>query len=291
MQIEDILSLTCSSVKLAHSNDFQRVFLLADSTGAKLAFDVLVAYGFDVKVYHQDDNTSKLYVTHPTLSQAQLDDVLAIAKEYATTLKQIQLSLESLCDSDVLTKGSVEYNMTFANLQPNSKQVLIQISPTSQSNAPARSSAALAADTPAVASAPVAAHTASTAQNTGAKRGGVKAKGHYEEFSSGPAVGRGKYPGSIKSDGAVPEETMRRRALLFLFGNMATSSYAFLLMVVALGAIFALLVFAKGIMCPDFASLNNDSAWYCKREVSDEEAKAKKLQRRKQLGLPPTEGR
>ena len=272
-QIEDILNATCSSVKLTLSNDFQRVFVLSTASEAQLAFDILVTYGFDVKVYPQEDNTSKLYISHPTLSSAQLEKTLTTAKAYADTLKQVKISLDQLCNNEPAV-GAVEYNLTFANLQPASKQIMIQISP-------ARDVSVKVVDPDIV---PVTNPTAlAAARMSASRRNDKKDDGG---FASGPAVGRGPVPGTPKEDVANEKMSLKRRIMLYIFGNMATSSYAALIMAIILGAVFSLFVFAKGFLCPDFASMQS-SAWYCKSS-GDNDSKQKKQQQQKQLGLPPS---
>ena len=273
IEIEDILRAVCSSVKQTLSNDFQKVFVLSSASEAKLAFEILVAHGLDVKSYPQENNTAKLYVTHPTATPGQLENALSAAKAYAATCKEIKTSLDTLCGD-----GTKTYSMTFANLHPSSKQIVVQISPAS------------GAPTPILASAPAqntpTSQAASSAQ-TVVKRRVMKAKGHYEELSSGPAVGRGTQPGAVAADGTVPKESLKRRIMLYMFGNIAVSSYAMLIMVVILGVIFSIAVFAKGFLCPDFVSMKRNTAWYCKNASDEDEKERQKQQRQQQLGIQP----
>jgi len=272
-RIEDILSILCTSVTLAHSNDFQQVFTLTDSTDAKLAFDVLVAYGLDVKVYPQDDDSSKLYVTTPKLSPAQLEKTLSSAKIYATALKQINASLEQLCTDGELVLGDIEYSVNFTNSARNSKQILVQISP------------AVASDNPIIRPVEVLAPVAAAAAPRPTVKRPVAAKAQ-DDFTSGPVVGKGKYPGSGPEDGTVPEVSLKRRIFLYLFGNAATGGIAMLLIVVIVGILFSLFVFAKAFLCPDFAGSKKSDAWYCQKPGNEDDQK--KQQRQNQIGLPPT---
>ena len=280
-QIEQILTILCSSVQQTLSNDFQAVFLLSSSLEARLAFDVMLSHGFDVKAYPQDDNTTKLYITHPTWPAAQLQSTLDGAKAYAVALKGIQQNLDQMCSDAEPILGALNYQMSFANSQANSKQLIVQISPMGAAVvAPPAPVSVASAPIPAVKSAP------------GAAKSKYKYKAQRDEFSSGPAVGRASYPGSKNSDSGAPEETLKRRIMLYIFGNMATSSYAMLIMVIILGMIFSLFVFAKAFLCPDFASMKHSNAWYCQNSNgSNEQQQQQQQQRQKQLGLPPTDAR
>ena len=279
--IEDILNIACSSAKLTLSNEFQKVFVLSTSSDARIAYDVLVSHGFEVKVYHQDDNTSKLYVAHPKFTPQKLESILTSATAYITALRQTKNGLDELCKNPA--SGAVEYNIAFANMQPSGKQVIIQIFPAdriTQAAPPAALSSTASA---------VAQNASSSTHQT--KKHLTKPKDGNDEFSSGPAVGRGKYPGAPDSDGTVPDASLKRKILLYLFGNMATSSFTALIMVVILAALFSIFVFAKAFICPDFASMKRSSAWYCHNDDDDSKnsEQQKQIERQKKIGLvPPT---
>jgi hypothetical protein len=277
-QFEDVISALCTESSQSHANEFQRVFALSTPLEAKLVFEVLVASGFDVKVYHQAGQPSKLYISNPTIAPDKLEHQLASALVYAKALKQIKVNINSLCSDNEALISSLDYNIAFVNTQPNGKQILIQLNP----SASAESAAQQADDDQPDAGTTSAPASAAAATGQPRYKYGQKPKGHYEELSSGPAVGRGNYPGRLNPEGEAQQNSLKRRTMLYLFGNMATSSFALFLMIVFLGVVFSVLVFARAIVCPDFAVANQNKAWYCKIGKEDENQKQKQKQQQQQ---------
>lgn len=284
IQFEDVISALCTESSQSHANDFQRVFALSTPLEAKLVFEVLVACGFDVKVYHQAGQPSKLYISNPTMPAGKLEHQLAAALVYARALKQIKVNIDHLCSGNEALISSMDYNIAFVNTQPNGKQILIQMIPGNSGD-----TAAQPGEQPEAASAaaPQAAAAAAAAPAQPRYKYGEKPKGHYEELSSGPAVGRGNYPGKLSIEGEAQQNSLKRRIMLYLFGNAATSSFALFLMIVFLGIIFSVLVFARAIVCPDFAVANQNKAWYCKIGKEDENEKQKQKQQQQQQQSQP----
>jgi|GEM_PF-2441644 len=291
LQIEDLLSTLCTEVSLSLANDFQKVYGLMDSAEAKLAFDVLVAYGFAAKVYHTPGKPSKLYVAHSTLPAEQLQNVLSAAIAYAQTLKQIKANLDQLCNQSVPSLHSAIYTMTFVNMQPSGKQIIIQVTPPAgtEANVQPNSSTAGPEGTEA---APVQAVAKAAAVAAPTRKKVRKVKNPYEDdFAAGPAVGKGFYPTKIAPEGGRAQESMRKRIILLMFGNMATSSFATLMWLVLLFILFSFFVFAKAFICYDFVAKKNNS-WYCRdtsKMTEDDLKKQQQLERQKQLGLQPAE--
>ncbi|MBY0407986.1 MAG: hypothetical protein K2Q01_09860 [Rickettsiales bacterium] len=266
LSTEDVLGSLCSEVALSHANDFQKVYTLATPLEAKLAFEVLVAFGLDVKVYHQADKPSKLYITNPTFSDAQLQKIYASAMAYAKTLKQIKGSLESLCADNEALFAAIDYNIALHKGQGQAKQIVIQILPSAEAH-----SLALQSDTPPAAAPSISAPAPSSASvsvaasqpRAAAKKSGGKPKSHYEELSSGPAVGRGNYPGKLSAEGEAQQNSLRRQMTYAVFGNMTTSTFAMCVMAVIAGVLLSVFVMLKGFLCPDLAVANKNRAWYC----------------------------
>jgi hypothetical protein len=273
IQFSDILSALCDSVKLTHSNDFQTVYALEDMRAAKLVYDVLVSYGFDAKVYHETNKPSKLYLTNPTQTPQQLEQILAAALAYAQTLRQVKRSVDQLCSTDIPSLGAPDYTISFANAHPAGKQLIVHITPEAQPVANAQSAQVLAPR-------PVAAATVTVTQPKTAKRVVRKGKSHYEELSSGPAVAKAGYPGKLGASGNLEQQGVRKKIFTFLRANIATSSFTMFIMVTALGTIFSLFVFAKAFICPDFASMKRTHAWYCPTNTEN----ANKPQQQQQPG-------
>lgn len=260
ISVDDVLKALCSDVSLSLSNEHQKVYSLLTPLEAKLAFEVLVVYGLDVKVYHTADKPSKLYVTHPTFSAAQADKVFAGALAYATALKQIKKSLETLCAENVDSLSQVDYNIAFLKGQAQAKQILIQIMPSEDAQALVSGDD----ETPSVAVSSSPAAVAATSTSAQASRKYVaKPKTHYEELSSGPAVGRGNYPGKLSAEGEAQGRSVRRRMGLMVFGNMTTSSFAAFIFSIIAGILLSVFVMLKGFACPDLAVANKNKAWYC----------------------------
>ena len=289
LEFDDILSAVCTRVTPAHVNDFQKIYLLDDSIEAKLAFDILIAYGFDAKVYHAAGKSSKLYITNPTHSPEQLQQILSVALAYAHALKKIKASLDELCEST-----SDNFTIAFVNGQPTGKQVLIQIaqSQITQTHIPQAVSQPPREDMPPIApearGQPTAAPaTISSSQPRVAKK--FRKPKEEDNFASGPAVGRMIYPVKVLPEGGNKKLTLRERILLRMFGNFATSGYATLMWLVIAGVIFSFFVGSKAWLCYDFVA-KKSTKWYCQdaHEVSpEEERKLKQQEEQKKLGLQP----
>src|SRR4051812_23372971 len=118
-QFEDILRALCSEVQLSHANESQKTFVLNDTREARLACDVLIAYGFDAKVY-VESNGSRLYITLPPPDAAR-EQKLTAALAYAGSLKQIKLELDALYRDQSSSLQSADYSIAFSNILPAGK--------------------------------------------------------------------------------------------------------------------------------------------------------------------------
>ena len=295
-QFDDILKAMCSEVTPAHANDFQKIYVLDTAIQAKAAYDVLVSFGFEAKVYHTPDKPSKLYITNPKYSPEQLGNILASAFAYATALKKIMTTLDELCLSDIPVAKANGFTLAFVNAQPSGKQIMIQLSQTVSSThdapaipAPVRNDPATATVTAAPA-APQGSVKISSSQARVVKKV-RKSKNDDDDFIAGPAVGRGLYPSKILPEGGTKKQSFKQRMLLRMFGNFATSGYATLLWLVIAGVMFSFFVFAKGYFCYDFV-VKKSTKWYCQDpgQISAEEARKQKQQEeQKKLGLQPTD--
>lgn len=271
--LEDVLGSICQDVSLTLTNDFQRIYTVGSPIEAKLAHEVLVAFGLDVKVYHQDGKPSKLYVTHPKQSAEHVERIYASALAYAKALKRIQTTLDSLCQDPAASSSPMAYNIAFLNGSSASvsKQIVVQIlsadelsqqplESTSSQEPASPPSSAPAQPQPAAGS--VAAVMAASQANHARKYGPKKVE-HYEELSSGPAVGRGNYPGKLSAEGEAKANSAKRRVALQLYGNLTLGSFPMIIMATILSVIFSVLVMARAFICPDLAVANKNKAWYC----------------------------
>ncbi|NBO20314.1 MAG: hypothetical protein EBV03_14055, partial [Proteobacteria bacterium] len=274
--LEDVLNCICTEVALTLTNDFQKVYTVSTPFDAKLAHEVLVVFGLDVKVYHQADKPSKLYVTHPRFSAEQLARIYGAALTYARAMKTIQSTVNDLCTQHEAAVSVMDYNITFHKGQGNTKNLLIQMTPSSDgmkaqlesSDTPPAPQASPAQSGPAAPQQPAAAANSTSAvmaasQARAAKYRVAKRTDHYEELSAGTAVGRGNYPGKLTAEGEAKANSVKRRAALMMFGNMTMGSFPMLVMTVILAVIFSIFVMMKGFMCADLAVAKKNKAWYC----------------------------
>jgi hypothetical protein len=278
-QIEDLIRSSCSSVTLSSSNDIQRTYIIANTTEARTVFEVLFAHGFDVKIYDQDDSRSKLYVSQSPIAQSQLDNALHACKLYISAATNIRNALETTLKSQ-MAPLNLEAKILFSAPSSSLKHITCQIIDVNQHNT-LKTPPINEDPSPVTALRSVDKKTFSNTQK-------YKAKGRSkeDEFAAGPVVGRGKNPKAKKTDPNTNEEiTFKGRITHFISGNIANSSYAALIMAAGLAAILSLLIFAKGLLCPDFASLNNQRAWYCK---IGETKNADNQERYIKIGPPPT---
>ncbi len=284
LNFDDILQAICSKVTASHANDHQNVYVLETGLEAKLAYDILVSFGFDAKVYHTPDKPSKLYITTPKFSAAQVERNLTAALPYAQALKKIVLSLDEL--------PTTGFNVNFVNAQPAGKQIMIQIGAPSDAQKPSgnvglAASSAAAPESPPAAVAAVSAPISSTHKRVVRKT----KKKDDDEFASGPAVGRGLYPAKVLPEGGTAKQSMRQKIMLRMFGNFATSGYFTLMWLVAMAVLFSFFVFAKSFLCYDFVS-KKSTKWYCQdpAQSNAEDAQRKEREdRQKALGLAPVQ--
>lgn len=249
--IEGILGALCDQVEEAPAGGAQRVFLIDDDIAAKLAFEVLVAFKIEAKVYHEDLR-SKLYVAQSPPANFAADDAMVYARALRRIKDTVDL-LETELDGDI-----ADYSIAFANAQPTGKQILIQIKEPSASGV--QSAAAHGPQRPAAA--PLAANPKL------ARKKALAAKAaHQKAFGGGPALGK-KYP-KFMGGADARQDTLTKRAILYVTGNAATSGFAFLMMVVVvLAVLFSLFVMSKSFLCPDFATAKSkqSQAWYCQQD-------------------------
>lgn len=273
MQFEDLLNVLCPGFELKHETGFQKHFLVADEKAAKLAFDVLVSFGFDAKVYHDDENNAaKLYITLPAkdTDPAMVEEKLSAAIAYGKALKDIKNRMDSLCHDDAETLKKPSYTLTFANSAQSGKQIVIAVS-TAAANQPLATPTAppVQAPRPAV---------AAQAQRSVIRKKNQK-KGDDDGFNQGPSIAKNLYSGPGKKKDARPEDDWRRRAFLYVTGNMATGGAGVMAAVIVLFVLFSFFVLAKGFLCPDFAVEKKDvnRAWYCEGPKKKEDPNKPKL--------------
>ncbi len=253
IQFEDLLAVMCPGFELKHATDFQKNFSVADEKAAKLAFDVLVSFGFDAKVYRdEENNSSKLYITLPAadINPQFVEQRLQSALAYGKALKDIKDRMDTLCRDDATVLQSPSYVLTFTNA-PQGKQLLVGINSAAAVNTPLQPvQPQRPAAQPAQANRPVATKPAG-------KKG---AKKEDDGFNQGPSIAKQLYG---KEEGS--EDDLRRRIFLYVTGNMATGGAGMMAAIIVMFVLFSFFVLAKGFLCPDFAveKKNVNRAWYC----------------------------
>ncbi len=246
---EDLLSILCARFEPQHANEFQLVYAIDDAAEAKLAYDVLIAYGFDAKVYHDAQKGSKLYITPPGDASPQQKFTQALA--YARALKQIKSSLDVLNQDPALV--APEYHMTFANTPGGQKQLSVTLS--QQLTVTSATQSKPATPRPAARPAPA------------AKRVPVNRKDKEEEnFLGGPSLGKRYYPGKLNEQAKKEQDSPLRQIMLYMTGNAATGGTIVMFIVAVIAILFTLFVFAKSFLCPDFATAKKNVAWYCQNQ-------------------------
>ncbi|MDE3059575.1 MAG: hypothetical protein KGJ06_01020 [Pseudomonadota bacterium] len=240
---DDILSAICSTVRPQHADNHQRVYLIGDADEAKLALNVLTVYGFSANLYPDEDSLFKLYIQETEPDEAKLSAALA----YAGLLRQIKASLDAFRAQGGDRVASA-CQMAFADTH-DAKQILIKISSVKMAPAVAAPKPAAASAAPARSASPQ--KPRPQAARTAAAAGGLTA---------GPALAKKLY-GKAKQN--QEDDSLTRRAFLYFTGNMASAGFVFIMMLAGVIALFSLLVFAKGFLCPDFAQEKKNTAWYC----------------------------
>jgi len=238
IQFEDILSALCSEVMLSHSNETQKVYLLRDIKEARLARDVLVMYGFDVKVY-DEGAASKLYITSSALSP-ELEQKLAAARAYAISLRQIKQSLDTLCHDPV--SQAPDYTIMLANIPPAGKQLVVHFT------APPSA---------------VSGKQAPDAKSMKAKSRPAAVASAKQSVMSGPAVGRASYPGASTKE---PKPAGTGQVIYnYISGHMVSAMSVVVTIIVILLVFYTLFIFLKSFLCPDFATEQGkqNHSWYC----------------------------
>lgn len=240
---QDVLEAICSEVSLVNENDTQHIFTVGSAREAKLAYDVLAAHGFDVRLYPEAD-TAKLYIIHS--QAADNEQNLTSALHYAGMLRQLLGTMPA----------ESEFNMTFANTPTHGKQISVYF--------PAAASALEIAPAPR----PV------TATPMARRAGGVPAKPvrrvaaakKSDILKAGPELGK-KYPFGIPSGNDDQNEmTFSKWLSTYIFSNFTESFYSFMGMAFATLVLLSLWVVVKGYLCPDIATVKT-KAWYC---ISDQ---------------------
>ena len=88
--IEEILAGLCRSVESSPNNGLRKVYVLKNAAEAKLAFELLLAHGFDVKFYDDADGGKLYYTPSPSKNPAREQQKLAQAASHAAAMSAIK---------------------------------------------------------------------------------------------------------------------------------------------------------------------------------------------------------
>jgi hypothetical protein len=242
---QEILEILCSEITPLTHTGTQEIFLLKPTKEARLAYEVLIACGFNARLYEEADG-AKLYVS---TADKNPNDRFDAAYGYGLTLKQILAALPA--DSNTV--------ISFANTA-HGRQIAIHFP--SQSPAASKISSP---DEPQQAPETLRKHAkAPERQKAGFSISGLKVEKEPDIFSGGPALAK-QYPFGIKPPvDETNHESMRRKMLNYFVGNLSASFYAFFSMLTLLCIIITVYVMLKTYYCNDFLTPGRKNPnWYC----------------------------
>jgi len=230
--LELLLEVLCTSAEKTQQNAQQTLYQLSTLKDAKLAYDVLITCGLDVKYIPDEAGSSaKLYLQNESLAanEAKVRNTLASASLF----KQIKNVLDEYNDAG-------DYSLSLANV--NGGRQLTLVVPTDEQlhgiihkkAQPEPSSAKNIAPAP-----------------QGAPRPKARPKPIEDDIlAAGPAVARTAIPEGFKSS-ATEEDGLRKRMLFYITSHAFTTGAWLLFGGLILGIIFSILVTIKGFLCPD----------------------------------------
>lgn len=278
---KEVLTVLCTEVTPLNANETQEAFTLNDEKEAKLAYDVLVAYGFDAKLY-RDESSSRLYISRADIKSPNLQQKIAAAVQHAASLKNILTTIKlQLADSE----KHREFNINFVNTSSQGKQISIVFPPSA--NEMVISSPVMPAS-----AGPVAAQQNPPAQQArknvpdylkkqaAAKKTGI--------MSDAPGLAK-KYPFGIRASGITEtgDVTASKRLTTYLYSNFTASLYAFVFMITLTSLVLTMFITSKGYFCLDFAQVKNyNPPWYC-TFLSPPEDPNKRKTAHDNIPLPP----
>jgi len=232
--LELLLEVVCKNAERTQQNAQQTLYQLETIKDARLAHDILVTCGVDVRLV-PDGSGAKLYVHNASVAAS--DDKIRNALAAGSLFKQIKNVLDEYNDAG-------DYTLTLSN-NHHGRQLTLQLPTDDQLHGIASKKPekpALSAQKPAV---------AATSQPT-APRPKKLTKEEDQILSAGPSVARAAIPDSFKSSNDATEEDPLRKRMMFWLTSRAFTSGAYALgFLLVLGLIFSVLVTVKGFLCPD----------------------------------------
>lgn len=249
MSFEDILKALCSRVEAVTSPASQQNFIVADTRQGKLACDVLIAHGFDVRFY-PNGGDAKLYINVPgSVDNTKMSSALA----YAQSLKHVLDTIENL--SENLNAGIKQYDIGLAGTLGNHKRITIQLM---ASEPQMTTSSATAPQQSTLASNPKIMATQKSSASSPKKTAAHSLMQTPEITQVSWFARTDKYKQKRRPDGLLGQLTN------YFKGHTAPTFYWVVMYLMILLIIYSLFVVSKGYLCPDFANAEkNLNPWYC----------------------------
>jgi hypothetical protein len=248
-----------SPIRLAETTPMaqdQRAYLIDDANEAKLLYDVLVGYGFDLKLY-REEQYSKLCVAMP---RKKLDFPAGWVAEAHTSLNML-IALKNQIVAQINHGGYLSANYSISPSQPThgSRTITIRLPEVSTSSQP------------------------QNYQNLSSNRDHLVSKGVNEENTkvvhgslsrnnkdkidiySGPDV---LNPTGIRRSNLIKvdesPDSLWKQTKLYIKGNAFYSGLILAACFLGLVVFISFVVLGKAFLCPDFASMKDESPpWYC----------------------------
>ncbi len=253
-EIDQLIKRSCSACsELSSASDSQKVYVISDAREAKIIFDILIAYGLDAKLYH-DDAQSKLYITLQKKKYPLRENWHLEAIATAETLLLLKKQLDQLSFAGKLA-GS-EYSLSMSPLAAGGKQILIHLPGNSSStdNSGTNNTAPTSNQLP----------PAPPRRNVSYQ----PKQQENDDIFAGPTVTKKKGPSRlIKKGSEAAPDTLWKRTKLYIKGNIFYSMLVVIACILFVVVMFSFFSVSKGFLCPDFASLKDENPpWYCSQK-------------------------
>jgi len=249
IRIQDLVSATCTKVEEVNTaTQAQSIFQINDPREAKLAFDLLTAYGFEAKLYNEN-SSSRLYVTPPKASKMENQALLAEALAYAHSLKALKQQADTIASNQNI--AAPDYSISFATTPSLDKQIVVHlVSPNRRiAQAPA---------TPKIAMSAAAPDTAAPQVIMGSR---YLQKKVDDTIFSGPEITRQAGYRRSKEVSKGPD-SLWKQFKTYLKGNAMAAGLTLGGCFAVLIVIISLFVVSKSFLCPDLAVVKK-KVWYC----------------------------
>ena len=259
--IEEILAGLCRSVESSPNNGLRKVYVLKNAAEAKLAFELLLAHGFDVKFYDDADGGKLYYTPSPSKNPAREQQKLAQAASHAAAMSAIKRELDALQSQPQARLEHYEISYVRPHLDDDDRRITIEIAAKKPVPGAKKTAAAKAAPAPvATAQAPVSPPLSTPANGKKPKADDEDA---FFELSAGPQVAKQSlYKQFLEQEKKQDQDSLWRQMVNYLKSQRATTAYWVVIYLTVLLVAYSFVVLARGYLCPDLATVKRDY-WYC----------------------------